>query len=130
MINEPDSAFINARFAWRAGARLRATRRRLMRNTYGDQWSDLVKTSDGRVLTEYERAVGSGMSPMTNNLLRALVKTVVGRFRYNVSQENHSSSADFQKFSVENQLDELDSRAIGRMGRQRESRQFLCKSLP
>lgn len=112
MINEPDSAFINARFAWRAGARLRATRRRLMRNTYGDQWSDLVKTSDGRVLTEYERAVGSGMSPMTNNLLRALVKTVVGRFRYNVSQENHSSSADFQKFSVENQLDELDSRAI------------------
>lgn len=110
-INE--TLFNEARNAWQAGNSFRAARRRLMRNTYGDQWSNYITTSDGRNITEYERAVGAGMTPMTNNLLRALVKTVVGRFRYNISRDDSSSLPDsFLRFKAGNRLDELDARML------------------
>lgn len=70
--------------AWKRHAALRTTRRGLMRHTYGDQWSDLTQTSSGQTVSEYEKARMAGMRPLTNNLLRALVKSVVGRFRYNI----------------------------------------------
>ena len=42
--------------AHRGLSRLRALRLRLMEHTYGRQWSDLITTDDGRILSEYDHA--------------------------------------------------------------------------
>ena len=81
-------------------------------HTYGDQWSDLTQTSSGQTVSEYEKARMAGMRPQTNNLLRALVKSVVGRFRYNISQSGEPPSAQLLDVYRSNLLDELDSRAL------------------
>ena len=92
--------------AWKRHAALRTTRRGLMRHTYGDQWSDLTQTSSGQTVSEYEKARMAGMRPQTNNLLRALVKSVVGRFRYNISQSGEPPSAQLLDVYRSNLLDE------------------------
>lgn len=97
---------------WQHQAALRDKRRRLMRHTFGDQWSDLTVTSSGHTVTEYDKARIAGMRPLTNNLLRALVKSVVGRFRYNVSKSPATTDPDLLEISDANLLTELDSRAI------------------
>ncbi len=99
--------------AHRGLSRLRALRLRLMEHTYGRQWSDLITTDDGRILSEYDHALESGMRPLTNNLLRSLVKSIVGRFRYNLSAaEKPDGSEELTAFRKANQLDELDSRCL------------------
>lgn len=98
--------------AWKCHSALRDTRRRLMRHTYGDQWSDLTETAGGRSVSEYEKATLAGMRPLTNNLLRALVKSVVGRFRYNVAQADKPSPPRLHEIHQSNLLTELDSRAL------------------
>lgn len=97
--------------AWKICSRLRAERRRLLAHTYGRQWEDLVKTSDGSFVTEREKAERAGMKPLTNNLLRALVKSVVGRFRFNISKSG-ASLEELAKVRSDNFLDELDSRLL------------------
>lgn len=93
-------------------SRLRATRRRLKDHTYGNQWSDLTTADDGRILSEYEYALEAGMRPLTNNLLRSLVKAVVGRFRYNLANEKTAIDKRLADFRSANMIDELDSRAL------------------
>jgi len=91
--------------AHRGLSRLRALRLRLMGHTYGRQWSDLITTDDGRILSEYDHALESGMRPLTNNLLRSLVKSIVGRFRYNLSTvEKPDGSGDLTAFREANQI--------------------------
>ncbi len=51
---------------------------RLKRYTYGDQWSDPVRLPSGLTVSEGEAAGNGGERPMTNNLIRQLVKSVVG----------------------------------------------------
>ncbi|MBR6746056.1 MAG: hypothetical protein IKL83_01595 [Muribaculaceae bacterium] len=70
-----------ARRAWERGAELRARRERYKRFTYGDQWSDIVVEPDGTKMTARQQALKHGKDPMTNNLIRRMVKCVVGRFR-------------------------------------------------
>lgn len=67
--------------AWAAGADFRARRARQKRYTYGDQWSDLVPDGCGNHVVEYDHFLSKGKRPLTNNLLRQLVKIIVGRYR-------------------------------------------------
>ncbi|MDE5643337.1 MAG: hypothetical protein K2I56_07575, partial [Muribaculaceae bacterium] len=69
-----------ARSAWLAAADFRRRRDRFKRYTYGDQWSDIVREGS-RFCSEKEQISLSGKQPSTNNLIRQLVKTVVGRLR-------------------------------------------------
>ncbi len=74
--------YLNLAFeAWASASQLRARRERYKNYTYGKQWNDAVKLSDGRIVDEYTQAEQSGRRPLTNNLIRQLVKCVVGRFR-------------------------------------------------
>ena len=93
-------------------SRLRADRSRLCNFTYGRQWSDPVTADDGRLVTEEVYALESGMRPLTNNLLRSLVKAVVGRFRYNLTSAETPPDPRLADFRSENMLDELDSRSL------------------
>lgn len=98
--------------AWCAGRDLRLRRRRLKAYTYGDQWSDLVPDENGVLIPERELIARCGKKPLTNNLLRRLIKTVVGRFRSTVESPDASADAALAECHRKNCLSELDSRAL------------------
>lgn len=108
-----NQAFVRAREAWAACRCIRDTRRRLKNYTYGRQWDDVVSDQNGCDVTEYEYARNCGRRPLTNNLLRSLVKSVVGRFRQNlIAGRGAAQDARREKLGRVNRLDELDARAL------------------
>lgn len=98
--------------AWMGGSTLRNSRARNKRFTFGDQWSDVSLTTDREMMTDWERFARCGTTPVTNNLIRQLVKTIVGRFRYNVINKEKIADTDLARLHDENDLAELDSRAL------------------
>jgi len=71
---------MRAQRCWEAMADFREERERNKRFTYGDQWGDLVDTPSGKVREEdYIRMQGN--MPLKNNLIRRLVRNVLGVFR-------------------------------------------------
>lgn len=97
--------------AWCRCSDLRARRNRCKRFTYGDQWNDPVENIDGTVTSEYEFLLRSGKRPYTNNLLRQLVKSVVGRFR-SLSRSEELYRGDIATLALSNDLAELDAREM------------------
>lgn len=96
--------------AWKAAAQLRQRRLRYKRYTYGQQWDDPATDADGNIVTEGDLATVSGKRPYTNNLIRRLVKSIVGHFRNNL---NDSDIADnLTGFYHKNLISELDSRLL------------------
>ncbi len=61
-------------------ARFRKDRERCKRYTYGDQWKDII-TVDGEDMTEEEYIKSEGQVPLKNNLIRRLVRNVLGVYR-------------------------------------------------
>ncbi len=57
--------------------RFRLERDRNKRYNYGDQWSDRI-TIDGRTITEEQYIKEQGNIPLKNNLIRRLVRNVIG----------------------------------------------------
>jgi hypothetical protein len=101
--------------AWMSGNSLRSSRARNKRFTFGDQWGDLSVNADGKALTDWERFSHSGTTPVTNNMIRQLVKTVVGRFRAQIIDKEKKATpknATVAQLSDDNELDELDARAL------------------
>ncbi len=94
--------------AWCDWDVLREKRRRTKDFTYGSQWNDMVKDSLGRSLREYDKVAESGKEPLTNNVIRRLVRSVVGRFRNSVTK----ASADLEDCYNANCLNEIDSRML------------------
>ena len=68
---------------WKSGAMLRARRVRCRKFTFGDQWSDTVVMPDGKTMTERQFVRLGGYNPMTSNVIRSIVKSIVGYFRLN-----------------------------------------------
>lgn len=95
--------------AWSASAELRKRRERFKNFTYGRQWDDIVKTSAGMETREWELALRCGYHPQTNNLLRQLVKTVVGLYRKDYAAE---VPQQLRQAWTRNCLDELDARTF------------------
>jgi len=112
--NEQHSRVLHAAYqAWMNAASLRQARLRNKRFTYGDQWGDLVKDQTGRVMTEGEHLAHIGCQAITNNLIRQLVKTIVGRFRSQyIKPDDDKATTPLAIASRDNELDELDSRAL------------------
>ncbi|MBR4963414.1 MAG: hypothetical protein IKY54_05880 [Muribaculaceae bacterium] len=70
--------------AYRAWDELQSFRENRIRNrdyTFGRQWNDLITLSDGRTMTEEQYLKEQGKVPLKNNLIRQLVKNIVGQFR-------------------------------------------------
>ncbi|MBQ8774130.1 MAG: hypothetical protein IJZ17_06655, partial [Muribaculaceae bacterium] len=87
--------FTAARRSWLAAKTLRERRNRYKRFTFGDQWSDTTFNDRGETLREGDLAKEQGMRPMTNNLIRQMVKSVVGYYRNSLRREppKHLSQA-------------------------------------
>ena len=98
--------------AWNGGSALRLGRQRNKRFTFGDQWGDSSLTPDGQRVTDWERFTRAGTTPVTNNLIRQLVKTVVGRFRSQVIDHEQLADKALAEVHRDNLLAELDARAL------------------
>ncbi len=66
---------------WESMSGFRRERDRNKRFTYGDQWSDLSPETPFGQDTEEEHARKLGMVPLKNNLIRRLVRNVLGVYR-------------------------------------------------
>lgn len=105
------STFSAARAAWYAAADFRARRDRCKRYTYGDQWSDIVPGEKGQPVVEYDFVCRSGRQPLVNNMIRQLVKTVIGRYRSACSDQNIYDGRS-RPYIADNSLFELDCRLL------------------
>ena len=112
--NDSKAVFEAAIRAWNSGAALRKLRERMKAYTYGRQWDDECILPDGSHGTEADQARMSGRNPLTNNLLRQMVKSIVGRFRAMRAQENDGADAvsDLAQARERNLVDELDARML------------------
>lgn len=103
--------FNKALRAYDACADFRKKRRRFLRFAYGRQWDDPVYDPYSKtVMTEGELASRNGNTPLTNNLIRQIVKTVVGRYR-NIYCSNRREDP-LELVRRVNRLDELDARNL------------------
>jgi len=108
-----NTIFTQAREAWDACDGIRTMRHRLKNYTYGRQWGDTFVDRSGVSLTDEEYVRQCGRRPVTNNLIRSLVKSVVGRFRQSVIAERDGPVDQRSvKLSRTNRLEELDARAL------------------
>ena len=98
--------------AWASCAELRQSRARNKDFTYGRQWNDITTNANGKQISEGSRIREMGKEPITNNMMRQMVKSIVGRFRSNSKETANTLSPSLSKISAQNQLDELDSRAL------------------
>ncbi|MDE7402452.1 MAG: hypothetical protein K2M87_03470 [Muribaculaceae bacterium] len=81
MNSETDMQLLEqARRCWDGWREFRRERDRCKRFTYGDQWKDPV-IDHGRTVTEEELIVSQGNLPLKNNLIRRLVRNVLGIYR-------------------------------------------------
>lgn len=58
----------------------RKNRNRCRDYTFGRQWNDLIEVN-GVKITEYEHICNEGNVPLKNNLIRRMVRNVLGVFR-------------------------------------------------
>lgn len=101
-----------AHAAWMRLESIRTHRLRNKNYAYGNQWADPMTDENGRLTTEYDYLKASGKEPLSNNLIRHIVKSVVGRFR--TMADNRAKDEDRRVRNVlnANLADEVDSRAM------------------
>lgn len=97
--------------AWNQYEPLRAQRSRLKDFTYGRQWGDLTRLPDGKYVTEEQLAHTTGRKPLTHNLIRQLVKSIIGRYRQIRSDRGDVDGRLLPYYRL-NRLDELDCRTL------------------
>lgn len=99
--------------AWRDGEPLRRRRQRYKDYTYGRQWGDTVDV-EGVKMTEEKLAAQSGYKPLTNNLIRQLMKCVVGNFRASLAEGDLAAeeSPVSEEVASRNSLREMDCRML------------------
>ena len=76
---------LQAEYCWDNLDKFRRERKRNIRYTYGDQWSDLVRDGRGRMVREDTMISRQGGVPLKNNMIRKLVNTVKGLY---INQNN------------------------------------------
>lgn len=79
--------FTNALHQWNMMETFRSDRARCKRYVYGDQWSEYIKVN-GKKISEESFIQMHGQMPLKNNILRRILRNVVGlyRTRYKVPQ--------------------------------------------
>lgn len=71
---------MEAQYYWNQMEDFRKDRERNKRYTYGFQWDDMICV-DGKSMTEEEYIKSQGNVPLKNNLIRRLVRSVLGGYR-------------------------------------------------
>ena len=80
--------------------------------TYGRQWNDLIEV-DGRRITEYEYILREGNVPLKNNLIRRIVRNVLGVFRSRLPEIMKQYYGDeLAQVAAANSLEEIYTRTM------------------
>lgn len=96
---------------WNAGAPFRADRLRNKRYAFGKQWKDEI-TVDGCTMSEEEYIIREGNIPLKNNLIRRLVRNVVGVFRSRLADEMETWDAADRERARLNRMEEVYGRTM------------------
>ena len=108
-MKDMDKRVFDTAFAlWASRSKIFSTRQRLKRYTYGDQWGDMISNDDGAMMIESSVIKMNGRRPITNNLIRRLIKTIVGRYRDMATENGWYDTANAEA----SLLEELDSRLL------------------
>lgn len=104
-----------SRHSWERLAPFRRRRRLCKDYSYGRQWEREVTLPDGRRVSEAQRMEADGQPALTNNLIRQLLKTVIGKWRYlrtlTAGAEGETPSLH-QALQSSRPLDAIDARAL------------------
>lgn len=106
-----DEIFGKASRVWSAMETFRRERSRCKRFVFGEQWDDPVENEEGVVMTEKQFIRGQGQTPMKNNVLRRILRNVVGVYRANYSPDSSGGDA-FQTICRRNRLEHLMPRLL------------------
>ncbi len=113
-----------AHSAWMSMGHYRQQRMRNRNYTFGKQWCDPVLLPDGRTVTEEQYMREQGKIPLKNNMIRQLLKSVLGQFRSTQTEPvcvardrkeqslGEVMSTAMQYAYQHNRLYELDSRTL------------------
>lgn len=94
-------------------APFRNRRRLCLDYAYGRQWNRPVTLPDGRIMTEEQLMISKGQQPVTNNLTRQLIKTVVGKWRYLRAAAGSDAQTSLEDALTRNCLrDSVDARSL------------------
>lgn len=77
-----EKVYARAFKAWNAWDTFRSERDRCKRYVYGDQWEDIIEV-DGIKMREKDYIWEQGQKPLKNNILRRILRNVVGVYRSN-----------------------------------------------
>ncbi|MDE7350862.1 MAG: hypothetical protein K2N25_07330 [Muribaculaceae bacterium] len=118
------NTYSSAAEAWRRLETFRADRARCKRYVYGDQWDDTIDTAYGR-MTERQFIRRQGQEPLKNNILRRILRNVVGLYRsqYKVpllsakdsglkGKELRKANDRLRRWFSENRMEELAPRLL------------------
>lgn len=100
MGKQDNRALEAARVAWMNLAVERRKRERFKSFTYGRQWGDSCRSTDGRLMNEEQRMTEEGRLPITNNIIRQMVKSVVGRYRWMCERGHEWHDSDGENMSL------------------------------
>lgn len=98
-------------------ADFRRKRDRCRDYTFGRQWNDIIEVN-GKLMTEYDYIISEGNVPLKNNLIRRIVRNVLGVFRErlpDLMKETYHSGDDapsLKEIAGKNSLTELFCRGL------------------
>ena len=93
---------------WRRLDSFRSERARCKRYVYGEQWDDMLNIG-GHSMSEREFLISQGQVPLKNNILRRILRNVVGLYR---SQYKEPSNRQRRKWFQKNRMEELAPRLL------------------
>ncbi len=96
---------------WQRLAPFRRERERNKNYAYGRQWSDMI-TVNGRRMTEHDYIVSEGNIPLQNNLIRRIMRNVLGVFRSQLKERMEEWDAEMVSYAQANSLPELFARTL------------------
>ena len=100
-----------AMHCWNAASTFRKERTRNKDYTFGNQWGDKIVV-DGVTMTEEEYIWSEGNVPLKNNLIRRLVRNVVGVFRQRLAESMKEWDAKDHDRALLNGMEELYGRSM------------------
>ena len=101
-----------AKDCWESLSAFRRKRNRCRDYTFGRQWNDIIEV-DGRQMSEYEYILREGNVPLKNNLIRRIVRNVLGVFREKLTDVmKREYSGELSSVAEDNSLREIFSRVM------------------
>ena len=97
--------------AWSGLADFRTERERNKNYTYGRQWEDKILVGN-TFIRERDYITAQGQIPLQNNLIRRIVRNVMGVFRRRLAETMEDWSGAARRLAADNSLYELFSRCM------------------